>query len=162
MKNTVFLVAVFTVVWIILTETFAIWSIAAGFVISIACAFFCHRLLYKAEITESADVRLWRLAVYAFYLIGQIYISGLFAIRLIVKGAKTDIVEINTDIENDFLRVMLANSITLTPGTLTLGLTGDRLTVLWLRDKSSGFDDSENADESIKGGLERMLRKAQK
>ena len=159
-RNTVYFVLLFTILWIIMTESLSPWSILAGFAFSVLCVIFCYKMLPFEKI---ADINLWRLFLYSIYLIGQLYLAGLSAIRLVILGAKADIVEINTEIENDFLRVVLANSITITPGTLTLELQDDELTVLWLRKKTSGgYEDHEDPDETIKGGLERMLRKAQK
>ena len=158
-KNSIYIVIIFSIIWIILTESLAVWSVTTGVVISVICALFYNKLLVMEKI---ADVRFGRLAIYIVYLVGQIYLAGFAAIKLIVKGAKVDIVEVNTDIESDFLRVLLANSITLTPGTLTLELQDDMIIILWLRDKNHGFEDTEDYDETIKGGLERMLLKAQK
>ena len=153
------MVLAFTIVWIILTESLSPLLILAGFVVSVGCVYFCSKMLPLEKIS---NVNYWRLFVYVFYLIGQLYLAGMSAIKLIIIGAKVDIVEINTSIDNDLLRVFLANSITLTPGTLTLELFDDSLTVLWLREKASGYEDYGDADEIIKGGLERMLKKAQK
>ena len=158
-KNSVYLIILFSIIWVILTESLALWSIAAGVVISAVCVYFCHRLLAMEKIS---NVNLWKLFLYAFYLIGQIYLAGFAAVRLIIVGAKTDIVRIKTDIDNDYLRVILANSITLTPGTLTLGLNDNRLTVLWLRPKTGAPQDLANAGDKIKGRLEKQLLKAQR
>ena len=159
MKNSIYLILILTIIWTILTENLTFWSIGTGHIISIICVYICGKLLRFDKIS---NINYWRLFLYVFYLIGQIYIAGIAAIKLIIKGAKTDIVVIHTEIDNDFLKVLLANSITLTPGTLTLELKDDRLTVLWLRDKKSGSQDTENADELIKGKLEKQLLKASK
>ena len=156
-RNTVYLIILFNIVWIILAENYAVWTVASGLVISIVCVLFSHKLL---AVDKIANVNFLRLFLYVFYLLGQIYLAGFAAIKLIIKGARTDIVRIKTDIDNDFLRVILANSITLTPGTLTLSLNDDRLTVLWLRDRESAGEDLENAGDMVKGNLERQLSKA--
>ena len=156
-RNSVYLVVLFTAIWVILTENTSALSIAAGFAIGCACIYCCHRFLSMDRID---DVHIGRLMLYIFYLIGQMYLAGFAAIKLIIMGAKTDVVTVRTDISSRFLRVLLANSITLTPGTLTLDLSGDRLTVLWLRPKASAPVGIEAAGEQIKGKLERQLQKA--
>ena len=156
-RNSVYLILLFSIIWIILSESYAPATVVAGLVFSVACVYFSHRLLAMDKI---ANVKFLRLFLYVFYLLGQIYLAGFAAIKLIIKGASADIVRIKTNIDNDFLRVILANSITLTPGTLTLGLNDDRLTVLWLRDKKSAGQGLENADDQIKGKLEKQLSKA--
>ena len=158
-RNSIYAFIAFSIIWIILTESFALWSVVTGLVVSLICVYFYNRLL---DMEKISNVSFAKLGIYIFYLIGQIYLAGFGAIMLIIAGAKVNIVVINTGIEDDFLRVLLANSITLTPGTITLELQEDRITVLWLRDRNQGFEDNEDEDETIKGGLERMLIKAQK
>ena len=53
------------------------------------------------------------------------------------------IVHVHTDLKSETARVILANSITLTPGTITVSLTGDQLLVHCLdRSLSEGMEDS--------------------
>ena len=107
-------------------------------------------------------VNYFRFFLYIFYLIGQMYIAAIATVRLVIKGARTEIVEVETEIKNEFLRVMLANSITLVPGSVTLDIKDNLLTVLLLTDKNADESTLENVGELIKGGLERRLLKAQK
>ena len=96
-----------------------------------------------------------------FYLLKEIYVAGFHVIGIILKGqARTDIVQVRTKITNESLRIVLADSITLTPGSVLLDLTGDTITVVWLR----GVDEPEevtNQEKLIMGGLEDALIKAQ-
>ena len=157
-KNSIYLIILLTLVWVVLCEELSVPTVTTGVVVSAGCVYFCRRYLPLKVIT---GVNVLRLAMYPFYLIGQIYLAGFDAIKLVVKGAKVDIVKVKTKITNDFLRVILANSITLTPGTVSLELNGESITVLWLRDKTSGPEDMDNAGELIKGKLERKLLKTQ-
>lgn len=58
------------------------------------------------------------------------------AYRVLTGKIRPAIVEINPELKNDFGVVMLANSITLTPGTLTLEAKGGKLYIHWLNAKS--------------------------
>ena len=158
-KNSLYLVMLLTIVWIILCEDISIGTAMTGIVISAGCTYFYQKHIPLSIIT---GVNFLKLAMYPFFLVGQIYISGFHAIKLILTGAKVCIVEVKTKITNELLRVILANSITLTPGTVSLELKDDTITVLWLREKTSDFTDLDNADELIKGKLENKLLKAQK
>ena len=159
LRRVVFPVLVFLAIWIIFTESLSPGMVLIGVAVSVGCAHFSERLL---PMKVTAGVSFFKVGAYLFYLIGCIYMAGFNAIKLIVQGAKVDIVAIKTDIGNDFLKVMLANSITLTPGTITLDLEGEDITVLWLREKSSGAEDLENAGAIIKGGMEARLSSAAK
>ena len=158
-RVSVYLVVLYSAIWIILTESLALWSIATGIALGVISVFLCNKFIVIERIS---NLNIWRLLLYIPYLIVQIYLAGFAAIGLIIKGARTEIVKIRTDIDNEYLRVILANSITLTPGTLTLGLSDDRLTVLWLREKSAKPEDISDAGTIIKGKLEKQLKKAQK
>ena len=158
-KNTVYLVMLLTVAWLILVESISIVQIAIGFAASIICVICFYRFF---DLGKFANINLWRLLLYLFYLIGQIYVAGIKAIILVIKGAAVDIVKVRTIAENDLFIVLLANSITLTPGTISLEITGNEISVLWLREVDADPLELEDADEIIKGKLEKQLLKAQK
>jgi len=153
------MIAAFTIIWIILTERLTLWSVGTGLVVSIVCVILYRKFI---PLEKLSGINYFRFFLYIFYLLGQVYIAAISAIRLVIKGAKADIIEVETEIENEFLRVMLANSITLVPGSVTLDIKENRLTILLLNDKKGDEKDLENAGELIKGGLERRLKKAQR
>ena len=66
------------------------------------------------------------------------------------------LVRINTSLRSDLGRLVLANSITLTPGTLTVDVEGDALLVHWI-DCPPGTDIA-TATQTIASGFERHLR----
>jgi len=69
---------------------------------------------------------------------------------------KPGIVLIKTKLASDSGKLALANSITLTPGTLTMDVRGDNLLIHWINVKS---EDTEEATEIIGGRFERFLRR---
>jgi multicomponent Na+:H+ antiporter subunit E len=80
-------------------------------------------------------------------------------VGIVFSGAQVRVVEVKTPLRNRFLRTILANSITLVPGSVTLDLKGDKITVLWLTKKTTDIDGIEDLGEQVKGRLERMLDK---
>ena len=64
------------------------------------------------------------------------------------------IVKVRTRLKSRMGRLMLANSITLTPGTLTVELSGEWLYVHCV---TVGSQDVERATEEISAGFERYL-----
>ena len=66
------------------------------------------------------------------------------------------IVKIKTDLKTDIARAFLANSITMTPGTLSVDLVGDYVYVHWINVRSR---DVAEAGEQIAGRFERLLAK---
>ena len=76
-------------------------------------------------------------------------------ISVISDKAEISVISIPTKISDDFRLSILANSITLTPGTITMDMKKGSLTVLWLNPQN---DDPLIAGEIIKGRLERILK----
>jgi len=157
-KNSLYAILLLTVIWVILRESITIPEAAAGIVISTCCVFFCRRLL---PFSNFETINLLKLAVYPFYLIGQVYLAGFNAIKLILTDADADIIKVKTQISNSLLRTILANSITLIPGSISLELQDETITVLWLKGKSKDSRHALSEGEAIKGKLEKILLKAE-
>ncbi len=68
---------------------------------------------------------------------------------------RPEIVEVHTRLRSPLGRMLLANSITLTPGTLTIDVQGDRLLVHWVY--SPPDIDSERATALIAAATEKRL-----
>ena len=64
------------------------------------------------------------------------------------------IVEIKTNLKSGIGRMLLANSITLTPGTLTVDIKDDRLFIHWIDVSSS---ETGAATKEISGKFEKYL-----
>jgi len=67
---------------------------------------------------------------------------------------KPGIVKVRTRLKSRMGRLLLANSITLTPGTLTVELNGEWLYIHWVTVESA---DIEAATQNIVAGFERYL-----
>jgi len=57
---------------------------------------------------------------------------------------KPGIVVIKTSLKSDIAKMILANSITLTPGTFTLDVIGDKLLIHWINVKTEDIDEATN------------------
>ncbi|MCL2052530.1 MAG: Na+/H+ antiporter subunit E [Lachnospiraceae bacterium] len=147
-----------TAIWCILQESFTIYTIVIGLLISIAGMVFVHHFLALPKISGIKP----RIFIYPFYLLWQVYIADFSVIKTIFSNPHVEIVKIKTKLTNNALRLVLANSISLVPGSLSLDLNEDEITVLWLGEKSKLPDSAEGVDEIIKGKLERALLKSQK
>ena len=147
-----------TFMWIIFSENLSFATAIMGVIFSIICINVSLRLLPLPKIGK---INVFRLVIlYPIYLIGQIYLTGFSAMKLILMGASTNIVITKTSITNNLLRMFLANAITLTPGTATLNIEEDELTILYLKLKNS--EDEQDPGEAAKGGLEKFLIKIQR
>lgn len=145
-------------VWVIFREDIRISTIVEGLVVGLGCAYFSDRYFPLKKIR---DVNFLRLILYPFYLIGQIYIAAFLVIKMIIVGARVDVVTLDTRLKSDTLRSILGYSINLIPGTILIDLKGDKIPLLWLREQNDS-EETAHANETIKGGLEKRLLKAQK
>jgi multicomponent Na+:H+ antiporter subunit E len=157
-KNGVLFMVTMTLVWSLLIEAFTVRGILTGLAVGAVALYFVSKFL---PFKGLSNVNFYKLITYPFFLIGQIYIAGFQVIKIILTGPKVDIVTVTTKIEAEALRIILVDSITLTPGSILLELNDDQVTLLWIRDKKSPLD-PEAADKLLKEKLERRLLKAQK
>lgn len=66
------------------------------------------------------------------------------------------IVKIRTTLKSDFARTLLANSITMTPGTITVDIIGDEFYVHWIFIRS---DDPATYTRMVTGRFEEYIKK---
>jgi len=147
-----------TVIWIVLRENISVLDIVVGIVAGTACLLFAQRFLPSEEVD---NVKFHKIITYPFWLLGQIYLSGFFVIRMIIFGARADFVPISTKLNSNIMRVILGNSITLVPGSITLDQKKNKYTVVLMRDKDASDPEGDMSD-IVKGKLEAKLIKAEK
>jgi multicomponent Na+:H+ antiporter subunit E len=69
---------------------------------------------------------------------------------------KPGIVKVKLELKSEFARTMLANSITMTPGTISVDLVDDILFVHWIYVRS---EDPEVYSRKIAGKFEKYIKK---
>lgn len=138
---------IYMLFWLTLAETINIERFVIGSLICIGVFVFNKDLLNiytkgKYSLIPNSKYTF----LYIWTLIKEIFKSN-FHVAKIVLSPKLKIsptvVTINTKLKSDTLKTILANSITLTPGTLTLDMTDDKLVIHCLEEKSIG--DLENS-----------------
>ncbi|HSN65792.1 MAG TPA: Na+/H+ antiporter subunit E [Fusibacter sp.] len=142
--------------WIILFEaTSAVILISAPF-IAVFSILLSEKYLLKESYYNLYPFNVLRLIRFTFFLFFEIFKSGLSIIPSIITGkSNPTFVEIGTELDRNMDLIILSNSITLTPGTITVDLEGQRLIVLWMNPLS---DNSTKAGELIKGKLEKIIK----
>ena len=145
----------FFLVWVIFNGRLTLEIALFGTAVSGAVfAFICRFMDYSLEKERRFYKLLPGFFQYLYYLVKEITLANIAVSRLILTRKETMepvLVHVHTDLKSETARVILANSITLTPGTITVSLTGDKLLVHCL-DKSL----SEGMEDSV---FVRLLRK---
>jgi len=151
---TFFLLMVF---WLILSFNFQPISILIGAIFSFLISLLSYDFFLKSnEGIRSNFIRtFWFSFIYIFVLLYEMFLASLDVVyRVITMDINPEVVMIKTDIKSDLGIVLLANSITLTPGTITIDIEGDHLYIHWLYARTTHFG---RAAELIKGRLEHWL-----
>lgn len=137
----------FFLVWVVfngrLTLEIALFGVAAAVAVF---AFVCRFMDYSLQKELRFYRRIPAFFHYLYHLIREIIAANITVFRLILtrkEQMEPVIVHVHTDLRSETARVILANSITLTPGTITVSMTDDDLLVHCLdRSLSEGMEDS--------------------
>ena len=142
-------------VWMALTGAFTFANFAVGFVISTLALWL---------ISSPADVtliryltRFLRFIGFFFFFVWELLVANLrVAYEVLTPGfqMRAAIIDIPLDAESDLEITVLANLITLTPGTLSVELDDEWLYVHCV---TVGSLDTERATEEIAAGFEQYL-----
>lgn len=137
----------FFCVWIIFNGTITAEIAVIGAVIVLFMfAFICRFMDYSLR----KEILLYKRSIcflrYIFILVMEIIKANMAVIRLITSNSEVVepvMVRVHTNLRSNFCRVLLANSITLTPGTITVSLDGDECVVHCLdKSLSEGMENS--------------------
>ena len=149
--------------WVLLTWNFSSGELTAGALVSLAAALFASRFMVHEN---------------AFWLLNPAKLFGLVYYVLVVfpvelikanvdvakrcfggcKNVNPGIVKVPVKLESEYGQSMLANSITLTPGTITMDITEeDGQTYYYIHWIDVAAPSGEEAGDAIKGTLEKWV-----
>ena len=127
--------------WVLLNGQ---WTAEIAIVGVIVCAalyaFMCAFMGYSPKREWAIARRLPRIIGYFFYLVGEVFKSAFAVIRLIwspTQVIEPEVTSFHTKLKTDAGKVVLANSITMTPGTITIDVQEDEFLIHCL---DSSFD----------------------
>lgn len=149
----------FFLIWVIFNGQLT-WEIAAfGVVIAaVMYLFICRFMGYKPEMDLLLCRKFLLILQYVFVLVREIVKANYAVMKLILSSRyeiEPVIVKFKTDLKTTPARILLANSITLTPGTITVSLEGDEYVVHCL-DKGLAKGINSSIFVTLLSRLERM------
>ena len=130
-------------IWLCLTSTFEWQELVTGILMSLVLAFFLTGSYSSLSLPPLSLKRLLAFVVYLGILFKEIVKANIdVAYRVLhpKMPIKPGIVTIRTNLKQDIAKLVLANSITLTPGTFTVDIIGDRLLIHWINVKAEDLD----------------------
>ena len=128
--------------WFLLTGTLTNDELIAGALVSSIAAFLTlEKTTIFSAIKPSLNAPL-SLVLYLFEFYKALVISNFDMARRVITPSlpiDPDIVTVKTSLESNLGKMLLANSITLTPGTLSVDVNGNEILVHWI-DCPSHYD----------------------
>lgn len=164
MRRVIYFVLAF-LVWLLIAWPFAdgqidLQIVVAGLIASFLVAVLFHDILPKEHHVFISPVRVFWFLVYIPVFLYYVIRANLDVVYRALHPAmpiRPGIVKIKTYLKTDSAITALANSITLTPGTLTVDLTDDGfLYVHWINVQA---EDTEQATQLISQKFEWFLHK---
>ena len=146
------------VLWLALTSAFNSQELLAGISICFVIALIAHKFYIGLGFPSVSLKKFCFSLVYILVLFYEIVKANIdVALRIIRPSLPINpgVVVIKTGLKSDIAKIVLANSITLTPGTFTLDIQEDKLLVHWIDVKAT---DIETATNIIGGKFEKYLR----
>jgi len=153
-KRTIILAVFLALLWLVLTNEYTVVNLISGLIL-------CYLILIYSGSYTNINFRIKMIPgiiVLFIYFIKELIAANLkVAFEIITPSFKMTpgIIKIPLDLENDLQITLLANLITLTPGTLSLDISKDKKHIfvhaMYIKDREKFITD-------IKNGFEKRIK----
>lgn len=153
MKKKEFQILIFMMfIWIALNETVRPLIMVVGIFVCLYSIRFVNRFL-KVDFAKEFDVPPFKFLKYCVYIVKEIYLAGWDMLKRILSGnVKPVFIKYESDLKSDLANVVLANSITSTPGTITVHRNNNNYLIL------SADSDKKGVIEGVRDSMEIEVR----
>lgn len=149
----------YLIFWIVLCEKISLETIALGIILcfvinTVNKKFFNIDLSNRKSGVRLGFKRLGYWIEYIFILVKEIVVANINVAIIVLSPSMNispSVIKIKTSLKSDFYRTILANSITLTPGTITVDMVGEEMVVHCLK--------QEYKDDLMNSKFEKVLLK---
>lgn len=144
---------ILTIIWVFLTGSFE----AVNFIFGFAVNFFILWIISSKDGDDKYFKLIPKLISFFFFFLWEVIVANIqvaYEVMTIKHNMKPGIVKVPLDAKTNLEITLLANLITLTPGTLSLDVSDDRK-VLYIH--AMYVHDREEFIKGIKNGFERRL-----
>ncbi|MEE4196859.1 MAG: Na+/H+ antiporter subunit E [Bacteroidales bacterium] len=158
-KNFIALFLILLVVWILANNTLNLEIISIGLVLSLVLSLLFGLNLSLFNELKFTPAALGYTGIYLVVFFMELIKSNLDVARRVLTPSlpiNPGIVKTKTILKSKMGRMILANSITLTPGTLSVDIQGDTLYIHWI---DVCCDDIDKATQAIVKKFEKHLVK---
>lgn len=142
--------------WVTLSGMFDPFHLGMGVVCCLFLSIISTRLIFPVEAFPVRVSQFGGMLIYLMWLLKEILLASLQVSYLAISPKMRDeinpqLVRFRTRLKTPFARVTFAQSITLTPGTITVSVIDDEFTVYALTDAAA---------RSLPGAMERRIAQA--
>jgi len=145
--------------WILITFRFTVGNLAAGAVASaITAAIFSRYYFHNVYKLLQPRRWLWFIVYLTTFIWACLKANFDVAYRVLHPSMpiRPGIVKVKTTLRSEFARMLLANSITMTPGTITVDIIGDEIYIHWIYIRS---EDPALYTRMVTGRFEEYIKK---
>ena len=139
-----------SVIWLLVTNSYTLNNFVLGFILGLFLVYLLHRVL---------PGQFYLVRIYRIIMLTELIKANFGVLKIILKPRienKPGFFVYETELERDWQLVLLSNLITLTPGTVVLGISDDRKKIYI---HSIDFSTKEEEIQNIKSSLEKVVRK---
>ena len=134
-------------------------EVLLGLIVSVLVTVLFYNKLYILADISLKPKSIAFMVIYLFVFLWELIKSNIDVAKRIISPKlpiNPGIVKVKTKLKSPLGRAVLANSITLTPGTLTVETNGEFYYIHWIDVKT---EDPEQARKEIAGDFEKVLKK---
>jgi multicomponent Na+:H+ antiporter subunit E len=145
--------------WMLLTFELSLSNIVAGAVTALVTSLLFTRHFFNKVYKLLQPRRYFWLLVYLGVLMWECVKANFDVAYRVLHPAmpiRPGIVKVKLELKSDFARTMLANSITMTPGTITVDIVGDDLYIHWIY---VSHEDPAKYRFKVAGRFEKYIKK---
>ena len=149
---------VLLIFWFLLALNFQLQTILAGIFICALVTIGTYQVLYDDEGYLYQPIKLRTIIVYVLFLFVEIYkASFVYVYNLMAHRYEPVVFDIVLDVEDPMLVGIISNSITLTPGTITIDTDTENhvIQVMTIAEPDASADDLERP---VREKFERLLK----
>ncbi len=145
--------------WLLVTFNLSVTNLLAGSLAALITTLLFGRHFFRNTVKFIQPRRYFWLLVYLFIFTWECIKANFDVAYRVLHPAmpiKPGIVRVKMGIKSPFARAMLANSVTMTPGTISVDIVGDDLFVHWIYVST---DDPALYSRKIVGRFENYIKK---
>ncbi len=127
-------------VWLLLNNSLAVPILLSGLILSIIIPFLFCKHCEVFTYLKFTPKSMWYTLLFLLTFLKELLLSNLDVARRVVTPSlpiNPGIIEVKTRLKTKIARIVLADSITLTPGTFTIEIIEDSLFIHWIDVKST-------------------------